>query len=582
MKNVKPLALIALLFAVTAELLRALGPLLDSVAGDIGIVPAAGVAIGLFILPGAILGILRRLSAPAIVVLLLIGRVIVQFVPNVALVGACAVLAMVALAVAVRRAGAQAITGVLAGGVLDLAIRSMTVTWDPLWTYWWGLPMVALLAVAVWLSLSTPPPEPGTPVNHRIWVLGCYLALWTTTIGNPAFAASQSGVPLQLMIGIMLAGLALAGELARRLEVPSWALLPVLGIGLYLAWGTHGAVPVVLGLVLAQSGAALTLRSALTKQSDRGTWVYGLAWVLPVLLFQLHYDMPLPFDNRYLIYGTGLLLVLASLGRDAPARPSKHLLIPVALGMLIAASVAATAPAIQTAEQKASFRLMTWNIKYGRDDARGVAQPRQIADAIRQANPDVVVLQEVSRGWAIGGGVDVAEYLARELGMSFYWGPAADGQFGNLLLSRLPVENVQTGQLPFGQGPMGRSYLKARIDGVDLLTTHLTHKKQNTPTRLQQIETVLAQHPDVVAGDLNFWPTWSEPLAFARGGYFSAQDASGYPPEWTSPSTPATNRVDWVFGSSKVVFSNFEILRQVTVSDHLPLITTVSLRFSSP
>ena len=114
MARVKPLALIALLFAVTVELLRAVGPLLDATAGDIGIIPAAGAAIALFLLPGIVLSTLRRLSAPVIVVLLLVGRLITQFVPNLALTGACAVLAMVALAVAVRRGGHDAVLGVLA------------------------------------------------------------------------------------------------------------------------------------------------------------------------------------------------------------------------------------------------------------------------------------------------------------------------------------------------------------------------------------------------------------------------------------------------------------------------------------
>ncbi len=649
----KPLALVALLFAGTVELLRAAGPLLDAVAGGIGIIPAAGVAIGLFVLPGAVLGTLRRLSAPVIVVFLFLARAVAQFVPNIAIVGAGAVLGMIALAVAVRRAGSGAVTGLLAGGVLDLVIRSMTVTWDPIWTFWWGLPMVALFAVAAWLALSSPPPDPDAPVNGRIWVLGCYLALWTTTIGSPSFAASQSGLALGWVIPVMLAGLAVSAELSRRPGIPGWAGLPMLLAGVAAAWWSTETAIVLSGLVLAQAGAALALRSALAKQSNRGTWVYGLVWVLPVLLFQLNYDMPLPFDNRLLILGTAAILGLAAVSskayktlhaRQLKAKPAVRtepkgplsgssltgrpatdgplaaargtmtgpisgktgsagplqtsgtgrvrkimmataqgsLLILVAFAMLVPAAVWATAPDSRAKQPEANgFRLMSWNIKYGRDDASGTVNPQQLADAIRAADPDVVVLQEVSRGWTIGGGVDVAEYLARDLGMTFHWGPAADGQFGNLLLSRLPVTNVQTGQLPFGQGPMMRSYLKATVGGVDLLTTHLTHKKQNTPTRLDQIESVLTQEPDVVAGDLNFWPTWSEPLAFARGGMFSAQDAAGYPPVWTSPGAPATNRVDWIFGTPKVVFSQFEVLSKVTASDHLPLVTTVSLRWPS-
>jgi endonuclease/exonuclease/phosphatase family metal-dependent hydrolase len=230
---------------------------------------------------------------------------------------------------------------------------------------------------------------------------------------------------------------------------------------------------------------------------------------------------------------------------------------------------------------RSSVRLMTWNVKYGRDDARGIANPRQIAEAIANAKPDVVVLQEVSRGWAIGGGIDVAEFLSRELGMAYYWAPAADNQFGNLLLTNREVTGIQVGRLPFGQGPMERSYLRATVQinaasQIDLVTTHLTHRKQNTPTRLAQIDTILRTEPMVLAGDLNFWPSWDESRSFIRAGYRSAQDVTGHSDEWTSPTNKPTNRVDWIYGTSQVAFSDFAILTEVTASDHFPLIVTVT------
>jgi endonuclease/exonuclease/phosphatase family metal-dependent hydrolase len=584
MSRAKPLALIAILFAVTVELLRACGPLIDSLAGQIGIVPAAVAAVALFCLPGALTGVLRRVGAPVVIGLLLLVRILAQFVTALPVIGAGAVLGLVCLAVTIQRAGRAgvAVAGLLAGGALDLAIRSLTTTWDLIWIDQWGLLMAGLVAVALWLSLGEPTPDPADPVLGRIWVLGAYLALWTTTIGNPAFAASQSAVPLQLALLAMLASLALAAELIR-LPIPGWVALPALLTGLGLAWWATAPAIVLTGLTLTQLAAALALHSAWqspgSASSRRGTWAYGLVWVMPVLLYQVHYDLPLPFDNRLLIVGVGALLGLAALSlRVVRPVPLPRLSLALAAVLLVPGSFLVTEPSVDSAVAGTQMKLLTWNIKYGRDDARGVAEPRQIAAAIRSVNPDIVVLQEVSRGWAIGGGVDVAEYLARDLGMAFYWGGAADEQFGNVLLTRLPVSDVRTGALPFGQGPMDRSYLSANIGGISLLTTHLTHRKQNTPTRLDQISTILARKPDVVAGDLNFWPTWSEPLAFTRAGYFSAQDLIGYPPEWTSPSSPATNRVDWIFGSARVVFSDFKVLSDITVSDHIPLLTTVSLR----
>jgi endonuclease/exonuclease/phosphatase family metal-dependent hydrolase len=554
--------------------------------------------------------------------------------------GAGGVLAIAALGLAVQRAGdpVTAVCGVLAGGAIDLAIRAATMTWDPIWVGVWGLPMAALVAIALWLALDVEVPD---EVNGRVWSVGAYVALWTTTLGNAGFLASQTGMALQVCLLIMLAVIVFSMGVVRR-GVP-WpvASLSVL-IGVTLAWFWTGPVALT-GLIIAQVGAALALACAISAPpTNRGTWVYGLVWVLPVLLFQMHYEMPLPFDNRYLIIGVTLLLALAAFGHQTvastaarpdiggglwqfmrprtervttkrpaaagPLQPSKSRGVESALltasgammlvrrrpeaGSLASRVIALTllvplimmftpAGAAPAEPSRSSMRLMTWNVKYGRDDARGIANPRQIAEAIAQAKPDVVVLQEVSRGWAIGGGVDVAEFLARELGMSYHWAPAADNQFGNLLLTNRELTNIEVGQLPFGQGPMERSYLKAtvRVNAavkIDLITTHLTHRKQNTPTRLAQIETILGAEPMVLAGDLNFWPTWDESRAFARAGYRSAQDVTGHSGEWTSPTDKPTNRVDWIYGSPRIAFSDFAILSKVTASDHFPLIVTVT------
>jgi endonuclease/exonuclease/phosphatase family metal-dependent hydrolase len=586
MTRVRPFALVALLFVLTAELLRASGPLLDQVAGDLGTKATAVLAVGLFFLPGALLVTLRRVSLPVMVFLLLLVRVVAQFVAALPVTGAAAVLAMTALGLAVQRSAdpVTATVGVLAGGALDLAIRSATYTWDLIWVGGWGLPMALLAAVALWLALSMPTPQPEDPLQGRIWCLGVYLALWTTTMGNPAFVASQTGYPLELVLIVQLAALAGSAELLRRTWDHWYAGAGVL-IGLALAWWGNGAWALA-GVMLTQASAGITLARAFAAPArQRLNWAYGLFWVLPVLLFQLHYDMPLPFDNRFVLIAFAVPLVLAALG----LRPSRALPQLQTIPRLMA--VALLAPLlvwITPVDQKpvpegASIRLMTWNIKYGRDDARGVANPRQIAAAIRASGADVVVLQEVSRGWAIGGGVDVAAYLSHELGMKFQWGPAADGQFGNLLLTNRPLTDVHIGQLPFGQGPMRRSFLAARImltpsTGIDLMTTHLTHMKANTPTRIMQIETVLRERPAVVAGDMNFWPTWEEPVYFTRAGYLSAQDHTHNGPLWTSPTDHPTNRVDWIWGSDRVTFSDFEVLTDVTASDHFPLIVTVSAR----
>src|SRR5690606_3435636 len=151
-----------------------------------------------------------------------------------------------------------------------------------------------------------------------------------------------------------------------------------------------------------------------------------------------------------------------------------------AVALLAPLGVAVTAPSVPEPGQAGSaVRLMSWNLRYGRD-ASGSPDPETIAATIEQEAPDVVVLQEVNRGWPIGGGVDLAEWLSRGLAMRYEWSPAADGQFGNVILTRMPYSEVTAGRLPFVDGPMQRSYLALTLhlaDGGELrvIDAHLQH-----------------------------------------------------------------------------------------------------------
>lgn len=613
MKDYKAPALIALLFTVTAELLRGGGPLLDGLAGAFGIAAAAVVAIGLFILPGTLVVTLRRASLPGMILLLGMVRFVAQIAPNLPIVLAGAVLGLVCLALAVQRAAepTEAMIGVLVGGAIDLGIRSATMTWDPLWTGPWGLPVVLLLVAAFWFSLFTDDRERLR--LGRAWSVGAYLALWTMVIGNPAFLSSASSVPVQLTLLVMIAGVLVSLEVARRIALVRFLGAPALaGLvgGVVAAWWGSGWT-IVAGVIVAQLCAAISLTRAVSGTGHRGNALLGLIWVVPVLLYQVHYEQPLPFDNRYIVVAVAALLGLAGLVRRAaagsaeafrvprslePARPAlvelppgmlpvKRLVpkpfLPATAGLALILLVPLGFLTITPADAKPlgapGLRLMTWNVKYGRDDASGEVNPAQIADVIRGQNADIVVLQEVSRGWAIGGGTDLAEYLRRTLGMAAYWAPAADGQFGNLLLApksrKLEVEHHY---LPYGQGPMWRSYLEVKVGGLRLIATHLTHRKENTPTRLEQIQTILDEKPDIVVGDLNFWPTWEERKLFVSAGMFSAQDETGNGAGFTSPANHPTNRVDWVWTGRRVEVGGFRILSEVKASDHFPVVALLN------
>jgi endonuclease/exonuclease/phosphatase family metal-dependent hydrolase len=323
----------------------------------------------------------------------------------------------------------------------------------------------------------------------------------------------------------------------------------------------------------------------------------GLGFVLVVLLYQASYDLPLPFDNRFLpLAGAVLVALPAVLGHRStvdtePATPDRHggLLAPLAgvpailLIVPIVLLLTTPAPAHPSATAR-SVRLVTWNLHYGVNNDAAV-DPATIAATLRSQHPDVIVLQEVNRGWPIGGGTDLAEWLSRTLGMPYVWSPAADGQFGNVIMSSLPMSQVRTGALPYGQGPQRRSYAQATVQlpggrGLTVCTAHLQNITEHHATRDAEIDTLLghcAGHaPVVIAGDFNAMPGWPEIAKFDRAGLVSAQDSTGHAGELTSPTDTPKYRPDWIFGSDDVSFNHFRIVHS-TASDHFPLATTVRL-----
>jgi endonuclease/exonuclease/phosphatase family metal-dependent hydrolase len=231
--------------------------------------------------------------------------------------------------------------------------------------------------------------------------------------------------------------------------------------------------------------------------------------------------------------------------------------------------------------------LMSWNLHYGVDPA-GDVNLEQIARTIEAQHPSVVTLQEVSRGWVMGGGADVATWLADRLGMRMSFAPAADSQFGNAILTSLPHDAVEALDLPYGAGPQERSALSVDVlvagGPLRVTSAHLQHRDENAPTRLDQLDALVAAEGDapvsVVAGDFSAEPGWPEIALLTDGaGYVSAVDVAGDPAALTSPSTDPWQRIDWVFGHG-VTFVQAQVLTDALSSDHLPIV--VELRLGDP
>lgn len=157
------------------------------------------------------------------------------------------------------------------------------------------------------------------------------------------------------------------------------------------------------------------------------------------------------------------------------------------------------------------LRIGTYNI-HGCKGTDGVRNPARIAEVVRGA--DFVGLNEVHGPSAWQGG-DQAATLGGLLGMTSHYAPTEDpwiaAQFGNGLLTRVPVDHWQVVPLPRNYGKSYRNLLHVRARAangtmVNIVITHLD--RSDDRERYEQLRTVgryflsLAV-PAVLLGDLN-------------------------------------------------------------------------------
>lgn len=627
-------SLLALVMVLTIDAVRAAGPVLDR-AFAVGTLVVAGTALITFVGAGllaalALVGTGRRAAGTAsgrtvlvAVVALGAARLATQLLHDEArfVLGlvtaslAVATLVLTATLVAGRAGGGrQAALGLTLGTGLSSALQLALGTWDPLWRggVLGSTVAVALVLLAVVVAVIARREDPdGRP--RRTWVLGPALALAVMVLANPAFAASQSDLPLLLAGTVVVLASALTAWLllvprlmSRPVRAVAAVLLPV---AIAVAMLTSGVVALV-ALVLAEAAAGVVLVIALktrrpappgVRRTALATGGAGLGLVVVLLVYLLDYDVPLGVDNAWVVVLAAAFLATAGLRRRSPALPSSDGSVPAgvpapplranALRFLVLPSVALLLvgwawsllgpSAVAVDRDPGTFVVLDWNLHYG-VAADTAVDLEQIARTIEAQGPDVVALQEVSRGWVLGGGTDMATWLGHRLGMHVEFAPAADRQFGNALLSRTPLTDVEVIDLPYGAGPQARSALTALVDGpggtpVRVTSVHLQHRDANTPTRLDQLAALDAALPDdgpsVLAGDLNAGPGSPEVAALVDAGWTSALDTAGAAGALTHPSNDPEVRIDWVLGRG-VTFADARVLADDS-SDHLAVVTTV-------
>jgi endonuclease/exonuclease/phosphatase family metal-dependent hydrolase len=260
-----------------------------------------------------------------------------------------------------------------------------------------------------------------------------------------------------------------------------------------------------------------------------------------------------------------------------------------------------TKPAPGPKQPPIPVRLVTFNTRHGVGDDQRHDLPR-LAKLLHSVNADVICLQEVDRYYGDRSeDVDQALLLSRALDMQLAWGPAIDEvrahgeprQYGNALLSRLPILISDVHRLPGGGEPRSALRTMLELDGGTLwvTATHLTTR--SVQERAEQGAALAALHTErmeggVLVGDFNTPPDAPE-LAALRERFTDAWELAaerGDQAGWrfwrgdegdTFPAHSPRKRIDQVWVSAGVSVAGARVLDAGGASDHLPLVVDLQV-----
>ncbi|MGE4133685.1 MAG: endonuclease/exonuclease/phosphatase family protein [Bdellovibrionales bacterium] len=181
------------------------------------------------------------------------------------------------------------------------------------------------------------------------------------------------------------------------------------------------------------------------------------------------------------------------------------------------------------------IRILTYNMHKGFCFYSRQYVLRELREAIRQVNADIVFLQEVMGVHPEeikGNHIDSQfEYLADSIWPHFAYGKNAvysSGHHGNSILSKYPIveyENINVSTNPFER--RGLLHAQVKLEGneknLHLVCLHLDLLKRGRDRQLTSLieriqQTVPTESPLIVAGDFNDWQKkLSDPLFESAG-----------------------------------------------------------------
>ncbi|GEP96694.1 endonuclease/exonuclease/phosphatase family protein [Chitinophaga cymbidii] len=233
-----------------------------------------------------------------------------------------------------------------------------------------------------------------------------------------------------------------------------------------------------------------------------------------------------------------------------------------------------------------AIRYMTYNIHAAAPPALpGTTDLNAIADVIKQANPDIVFLQEVDKNTGRNGysGDQAAELAAMtQMNFTFFSAiPYQRGFYGVAVLSKYPLKGIKKYLLPkelpeHEQRVLGVAMVD--LPGVDSIAVAVTHLQHNSAAaRVLQINKVAEilgaiRQPLLLGGDMNEKPDAADFFSVFDGAF--TRTCMGVNCPNTFSAQVPSSIIDYLAFRPAQAFtiSTHQVINERAASDHLPVL----------
>ncbi len=234
------------------------------------------------------------------------------------------------------------------------------------------------------------------------------------------------------------------------------------------------------------------------------------------------------------------------------------------------------------------LRILTFNIYHGAT-MKGDFDLDYIAKVIRDADPDLVALQEVDFLTRRARGYDLATELGWRLKMVPLFARAMDydgGEYGEAILSKHSFVSTRNISLPFTDVREPRTAVEVITvlssgDTIAFIGTHLDHTGDDTDRILQvmMLNDVFAhgRYPSILAGDMNAVPG-SIPIGILEKLWSAAYDRDAPAP--TYPSGEPVKKIDYVMfrPADRFRVISTEVIQDSAASDHCAYLVVLEIK----